>query len=179
MVDTAPPTSSRLTVLLAPSPGGPDTWQNTVRTLLIPQGVNLLFAHTGREALELLETHTVHVAVLDHRMPQLGGLQVLKLAREHRTAHPSHSPRESSPPSATSAQCPPPAPPPFTSNFSPAAILLADTLSTPLLHEALSMSVFTVLAKPVNHEQLLDALARAMRRFHNSQWPTTPARPVH
>lgn len=167
MVDSTSTTSSRLTVLLAPSPGGPETWQHTVRTLLAPQGVHLLLAHTGREALELLESNTIHIAILDHRMPQLGGLQVLKLAREHR-AHPS--PPTPSP--SRNANLPPTPPP-----FSLAAILLADTLSTPLLHEALSMSVFTVLAKPVNHDQLLDALARAMRKFHNSQWPTPHSPP--
>jgi DNA-binding NtrC family response regulator len=74
-------------------------------------------------------------------MPQLGGLQILKLAREHNKP-------------------------------APATILLADHLSNTLLHDALSHSVFTVLTKPVNHDQLLDAMARAMKRFHNSLWPT-------
>lgn len=131
--------ANRLTVLLT---NETESWHATVRQLLAPQGVHTITARTGREALALMESQTVHVAVLDHRMPQLGGLQVIKLVREHK-----HTP--------------------------PATILLAESLSTALLHEALGMSVFTVLAKPVNHDQLLDALARAMRRFHNSQWPET------
>lgn len=153
MVDGATTTSSRLTVLLAaPQSPRPEPWHHTVNMLLAPQGVQVLVAQTGREALDMLETRRIHVAVLDHRLPQLSGLQVVKLAREHlATRRPADA-------------------------VVPAAILLTDTPSTPLLHEALGMSVFTVLAKPVNHEQLLDALARAMRRFHNSQWPGTGGR---
>lgn len=47
------------------------------------QGVETLLAGSGREALELIESQRVHLAVLDVRMPQLGGLQVIRLAREH------------------------------------------------------------------------------------------------
>lgn len=146
-----PPSSAahRLTVLL---PAEQDPWLETVRALLAPQGVQMLTARTGREALAVMESTTVHVAVLDHRMPQLGGLQVIKLVREHLSRRPA-----------------------MPGGIQPATILLAESLSTALLHEALGQSVFTVLAKPVNHDQLLDALARAMRRFHNSQWPAPPA----
>jgi CheY-like chemotaxis protein len=65
----------RLTVLLADQSDG---WGVTVRKLLEPQGVQTINAHTGREALRLIETGTIHVAVLDQQMPQLGGLQVIK-----------------------------------------------------------------------------------------------------
>jgi len=81
------------------------------------------------------------VAVLDQQMPQLGGLQVVKLMREMK------------------------APP-------PAAILLANQLTNNLLHEALGMHVFTVLAKPVDFNLLLDSLARVLKRYHASRWPT-------
>jgi CheY-like chemotaxis protein len=56
-----------------------------------------------------------------------------------------------------------PAPPP--------AILLAKQLSTHLLHEALGLRVFSVLGKPVDFNQLLDALARVMRRHYAGRWP--------
>ena len=130
--DVAP----RLTVLLADQE---QAWGRTVSELLAPQGVQTVAAHTGREALRLIETGTIDVAVLDQRMPQLGGLQVIRRMRDL------------------------PTPPP--------AILVADQVSNALLHEALGMKVFSVLGKPVDFNQLLDALARVMRRFHAGQWP--------
>ena len=133
MVATAP--SNRLTVLLADDHEG---WHQTVRGLLEPQGVQTLSARSGREALDLIQSRPVHVAVLDQVMPQLGGLQVIKLMRDLPTAPPS--------------------------------ILLTDHLTNHLLHEALGMHVFTVLSKPVDFNLLLDALARILRRYHESKW---------
>ena len=128
--------ANRLTVLLANEQEG---WHQTVRGLLEPQGVQTLSARSGREALDLIETRPVHVAVLDQAMPQLGGLQVIRLMRDRKNA--------------------------------PPAILLASQLTNNLLREALSMQVFTVLAKPVDFNVLLDALARVLRRYHQGQWP--------
>src|SRR3984957_2860179 len=126
----------RLTVLLADEN---QDWALTVRGLLAPQGVQTVAARTGREALRLIESGTIHVAVLDQQMPQLGGLQVVKRMREM-----------------------PGAPP---------AILLTDHLTNHLLHEALGMKVFSVLSKPVDFNLLLDAIARVLRRYHESRWP--------
>ena len=138
----APSTSqNRLTVLLA---NEQESWHQTVRGLLEPQGVQALSARSGREALHLIESQPIHVAVLDQQMPQLGGLQVIKLMRE------MHGSGRKAPP----------------------AILLANQLTNHLLHEALGMHVFTVLAKPVDFNLLLDALARVLRRYHESRWPT-------
>jgi CheY-like chemotaxis protein len=131
-------TNNRLTVLLANEQEG---WHQTVRGLLEPQGVQTLVARSGREALNLIESQPVHVAVLDQQMPQLGGLQVIRLMRDLKKDPP------------------------------PAAILLANQLTNHLLHEALGMHVFTVLAKPVDFNVLLDALARVLRRYHESRWP--------
>src|SRR5438067_18927 len=61
----------RLTVLLADEQEG---WAQTVRGLLAPQGVQTVPVRTGREALRLIESGQIHVAVLDTQMPQLGGL---------------------------------------------------------------------------------------------------------
>jgi DNA-binding NtrC family response regulator len=132
----APAVNNRLTVLLANEQEG---WHQTVRSLLEPQGVQTLSARSGREALQMIENQRVHAAVLDQQMPQLGGLQVIKLMREMRSA--------------------------------PPAILLANQLTNNLLHEALGMHVFTVLTKPVDFNVLLDALARVLRRYHESRWP--------
>jgi len=128
--------STRLTVLLANEQEG---WHQTVRRLLEPQGVETVSARSGREALNLIESRPIHVAVLDQQMPQLGGMQVIKLMREMHDA--------------------------------PPAILLASQLSTNLLHDALSMHVFSVLSKPVDFNVLLDALARVLRRHYEGRWP--------
>ena len=73
------------------------------------------------------------MAVLDAQMPQLGGLQVVRMLRELHKAEPQKA---------------------------PPAILLAHDLTSHLLREALMMHVFSVLSKPVDLNVLLDALAR-------------------
>jgi CheY-like chemotaxis protein len=69
----------RFKVLLANEQEG---WHQTVRRLLEPQGVQTISARSGREALELIESTPVHAAVLDVQMPQLGGMQVIRMMRE-------------------------------------------------------------------------------------------------
>ncbi len=78
--------TNRLTVLLANEQEG---WHQTVRQLLEPQGVQTLCARSGREALNMIETRPIHVAVLDHQMQGLGGLQVVRLMRELEHAPPA------------------------------------------------------------------------------------------
>jgi DNA-binding NtrC family response regulator len=84
MVQT--PHINRLNVLLA---NEQEDWHQTVRRLLEPQGVNTISARSGREALHLIESSPIHVAVLDTQMPQLGGLQVIRLMREMQKAPPA------------------------------------------------------------------------------------------
>jgi CheY-like chemotaxis protein len=131
--------TARFTVLL---PSEKEGWHETLARLLEPQGVHTLLAHSGREALGLIESNDIHAAVLDTQMPQLGGLQVIKLMREMRNKLP------------------------------PPAILLAQHLTNSLLREALGMRVFSVLSKPVDFNLLLDALARLLRRYHENRWPS-------
>ena len=138
-LDAAGLSGSRFTVLLANEAEG---WHQTVRSLLEPQGVATVTAHSGREALDLVQQRQIHVVVLDQQMPQLGGLQVVKLMREMR------------------GKLPP-------------TILLANQLTTHLLHEALGMHIFSVLSKPVDFNLLLDTLARVMRRHYEGRWPST------
>lgn len=78
--------TNRFTVLLADEQEG---WHQTVRQLLEPQGVRTLTVRSGREALHAIESKSIHVAVLDYQMPQLGGLQVIKLMRELDKAPPA------------------------------------------------------------------------------------------
>jgi CheY-like chemotaxis protein len=137
MVDTTHPT--RFNVLL---PYEQEGWHQTVRQLLEPQGVQTVPVRSGREALRIVESGGVHVAVLDTDMPQLNGLQVIRRMNDL----------------VAPAQRPP-------------AILLATHLTNHLLHEALGMHVFSVLSKPVDLNLLLDALARVMRRYYESRWP--------
>jgi DNA-binding NtrC family response regulator len=134
MVQTNP--ANRLTVLLADQA---DQWSSTLRKMLEPQGVFTIGVPTGREALRLIEGGSIHVAVLDQRLPQMTGMQVIKRMRDL------------------------PASPP--------AILLADHLSNQLLHEALNLQVFSVVGKPVDFNQLLDSLARVLKRHYESRWP--------
>jgi len=140
------PSNHRLNVLLAHDQDGNSrvgsAWADMIGRLLAPQGVNTVAARSGREALDLLQSNQIHVAILDQSMPHLGGMQVIKLMRDL------------------------PAPPP--------AILLASHLTDHLLHEALGMSVFSVLSKPVDLNSLLDTLARVLRRHYASRWPQEP-----
>jgi len=59
-----------------------------------------------------------------------------------------------------------------SSNRTP-AILLSPRVTTQLMREALQMSVFSVLGKPVDVNVLLDSLARVLRRYYESRWPGT------
>ncbi len=130
--------SNRFTVLL---PREQDEWHQTVSRLLEPQGVQTLAVRTGHEALDLIRSRPIHAVVLDTQMPQLGGLQVIRLMRGDRPRH------------------------------LPAVILLTSHLTNHLLREALGMQVFSVLAKPVDLNLFLETLARVLRRFHENRWP--------
>jgi CheY-like chemotaxis protein len=134
--------SSRLTVLL---PDEQEEWHHTTRRLLEPLGVQTVAARNGREAVDLIESNAVHVAVLDVQMPQLGGMQVVKRLRELQKGHPQRR--------------------------TPPAILVANDLTSHLLREALMNHVFSVLSKPVDYSLLLDALARVVKRHYESRWP--------
>ncbi|MGH7179600.1 MAG: response regulator [Tepidisphaeraceae bacterium] len=129
---------NRLTVLL---PNEQEGWHHTVRSLLVPQGIETLSARSGREALDLIQSRPVHVAVLDTQMPLLGGLQVIRMMQQFEAV--------------------------------PTTILLASQLTSHLMHEALGMQVFSVLAKPVDFNVLLDTLARLMKRHYENRWPQT------
>src|SRR5687768_1222541 len=78
--------ANRFTVLLA---NEQESWHATVARLLEPQGVQTVSARTGREALSVIEKTPIHLAVLDAQMPQLGGLQVMKIMREMHKAPPT------------------------------------------------------------------------------------------
>ena len=70
-----PAVPTRLSVLL---PANQEQWHTTVSRLLEPQGIATVAARSGREALRIVESGSVHVVVLDSEMPQLGGMQVIR-----------------------------------------------------------------------------------------------------
>ena len=49
---------------------------------LMDEPYNLLFADSGKKAMEILEHNEVHVIVTDMRMPEMSGLQLLKIVKE-------------------------------------------------------------------------------------------------
>jgi len=49
---------------------------------LIDEPYNCLFANSGKEALKMIDENQVHVLVTDMRMPEMGGLELLKIVKE-------------------------------------------------------------------------------------------------
>lgn len=64
-------------------------WHNQAADLLAPHGIETVRVRTGREALSRMEHEPFHVAVLDQNIPQLSGLQVVKLSRDFPTPPPA------------------------------------------------------------------------------------------
>jgi two-component system response regulator HupR/HoxA len=62
-----------------------DDEEEVLRSLdmgLIYEPYNKLFAKSGKEALEILQTEDVHVIVTDMRMPDMSGLQLLRTVKK-------------------------------------------------------------------------------------------------
>jgi len=79
-------TPNRLKILFA----DPESdWHRTTAAMLEPHGVEAIQVRTGREALARIESGDIHVAVLDNNMPQLSGLQVVKILRESKCSPPA------------------------------------------------------------------------------------------
>lgn len=61
-----------------------DDEERVLRSLkrgLMDEPYNTLFANSGKEALEMLSTTDVHVLVTDMRMPEMGGLELLRIVK--------------------------------------------------------------------------------------------------
>jgi DNA-binding NtrC family response regulator len=54
---------------------------SALRRGLLDEPYHTLFAHSGREALEILARSPVHVIVTDMRMPEMGGLDLLRTVK--------------------------------------------------------------------------------------------------
>ncbi len=55
---------------------------NSLKRGFLDEPYNTLFATSGKETLEILEHNEVHVLVTDMRMPEMGGLELLKIVKE-------------------------------------------------------------------------------------------------
>jgi DNA-binding NtrC family response regulator len=49
---------------------------------LLDEPYSCLFANSGKEALDILEKNEVHVICTDMRMPEMNGLELLKIVKE-------------------------------------------------------------------------------------------------
>jgi CheY-like chemotaxis protein len=189
---------ARLNLLLTPPPlagaGLQDSqpWHKTLAHLLLPLGVRTFEATSGEQAVHMIEQFPIHLAVVDTRLPNISGLNVLQLIQKLRDqAPPPGEPADAAPPAfhlhmkveehapsqeggvtrrrievrfdARPAQRP-----------GPAVILIAPPppqQDPQLLQEALKFNAFSVLSEPVDVNLALDVMARALKRFHQNQWP--------
>lgn len=51
---------------------------STTQKLLLKKGYDAFTAGSGSEALDLLKRHTIHVVILDVKMPKMDGIETLK-----------------------------------------------------------------------------------------------------
>ena len=164
-------------------------WYETLSHMLSPLGVQMFEATSGPEAVRLIEDRPIHLAVVDTRLPDIGGMNVLRLIQKirQRAERADYFPK---PPAggqgvklelrveerregqatqrrievkfdASPAKVP----------VSPVVILLTPQPTEKVMHEALEFNAFSVLAEPVDVNLMLEMMARAMKRFHQNQWP--------
>ena len=196
---------ARLNLLLTPMPappahGGEQPWHKTLSHLLMPLGVRTFEATSGPQAMELIEKHPIHLAVVDSRLPTLSGLHVLQLIQKLREQPHQPSPFVEEGGSGGSSgtfhfhmevqeqNTPLPGggeqrrievrfdarPAQQVQRPGPAVILIAPPppqQDPQLLQEALKFNAFSVLSEPVDVNLALETLARALKRFHQNQWP--------
>ena len=59
---------------------------NALKIYLTPEGYNLFEAYTGREAVDIVKNHNIHLILLDIMMPQMDGLTATARIREFSNA---------------------------------------------------------------------------------------------
>lgn len=62
--------------------------RETLRDVFEPEGFRTLLAASGEEAIEIVETDTVHLVMLDMQLPRLTGLETLHVVRQINAALP-------------------------------------------------------------------------------------------
>lgn len=63
--------------------------RESLRDIVEPAGYRTLLAADGEEALDIMQRHDVHLALIDMHMPRLTGLETLEIARQLRGQFPS------------------------------------------------------------------------------------------
>ena len=63
--------------------------REALQEIVSSQGYQTVLASGGEEALEIVQTNTVHLALLDMQMPRLTGLDTLQLVRQFNTLLPA------------------------------------------------------------------------------------------
>jgi DNA-binding response OmpR family regulator len=59
-----------------------------LRNIFEPEGFQTLLAHSGEEALEILHSRPVHIALLDQHLPRMTGLETLRIIRQQNSILP-------------------------------------------------------------------------------------------
>lgn len=190
---------TRLNLLLTHEEQRPlagQAWYQTLTQLLAPMGVKTFEATSGQQAVDLMERHPIHLAVVDSRLPSISGINVLQLVQKLRQQGGKGRSVTSSPPGVTGSPLAMPSfhldmrvehrsdagltqrriqvrfdARPAESKPDPTVILIAPQQDPQLLQEALRFNAFTVLSEPVDVNLMLEVMARALRRFHQNQWP--------
>lgn len=135
--------NQRLNVLLST---GEQIWADHLPRLLEPQGVHAIRVSDVDQALDVIEHHRIHAAVIEtggDRNRQ--GLKLLQVIR-----------RMSPTPPAVLVR----------------GRLFDRRDDNRLLADALKFNAFSVLDQPVHLEQILDTLRRLLERYYGGQWPT-------
>ena len=58
------------------------SFRETLESVFAPRGFRILLAGDGEEALHIVRTQEVHLALLDMHMPKLTGLETLRLVKQ-------------------------------------------------------------------------------------------------
>lgn len=63
--------------------------RSTLRDIFEPRGYRTLLACNGREAIDIVEAQPVHCLLLDMHMPELDGLETLRILRQIQASLPA------------------------------------------------------------------------------------------
>jgi CheY-like chemotaxis protein len=64
------------------------SYRETLENVFAPRGLRILLAGDGEEALHIVRTREVHLALLDMHMPKLTGLETLRLVKQFKAMLP-------------------------------------------------------------------------------------------